>query len=62
MKGYYMSGVWIYQKNKQDYINIMNEECGGPHIIEETADKLKVDFCSPAMSVWVSVGFWYSFD
>ena len=57
-----MSGVWIYQKNKQDYINIMNEECEGPHIIEETADKLKVDFCSSAMSVWISVGYWYGFE
>ena len=58
-----MAGVWIYQKNKQSYIDLMNSECGSPpHIHEETQDKLKVDFCDPAMRVWVQVGYWYGFD
>jgi hypothetical protein len=57
-----MSNVWIYQKDKQFYISIMNSECSGPHIIQETEDKLQVDFCSAAMSVWVQAGMWYGFD
>ena len=57
-----MSGVWIYQKNKNDYISLMNQQCGGPHIHQETADKLQVDFCGSAMQVWVEVGYWYGFE
>jgi hypothetical protein len=57
-----MSGVWIYQKNKQSYIDLMNMECGGPLIHQETEDKLQVDFCNAAMAVWVQVGYWYGFE
>jgi hypothetical protein len=39
----------------------MDMYCGGPHILQETEDKLQVDFCGSAMQVWVAVGYWYSF-
>ncbi len=45
--------VWIYQKNN---------ECRGPVIHEETDEKLQVDFCEPAMRVWVQCGYWYGWD
>jgi hypothetical protein len=57
-----MSHVWIYQKDKNSYLSLMNDMCGGPSINEETADRLNVNFCGPAMEVWVQVGYWYSFD
>lgn len=57
-----MANVWIYQKNKQSYINLMNDECGGPVIHKETEDKLQVDFCGPAMTVWRQAGFWFSLN
>lgn len=57
-----MHGVWIYQKNKESYIGLMNEECGGPQILQETEDKLQVNFCNAAMQVWVQAGFWYGFE
>ena len=56
-----MSGVWIYQKNKKAYIDLMNMECGSPHILQETEDKLQVDFCQAAMQIWVQAGYWYGF-
>jgi plasmid maintenance system antidote protein VapI len=56
-----MSGVWIYQKDKNNYISLMNDMCGRPSINQETADRLNVNFCGPAMEVWVQVGYWYSF-
>ena len=57
-----MSHVWIYQKNKPSYISLMNSECGGPVINEETEDRLNVDFCAAAMQVWVQCGYYYSFS
>jgi hypothetical protein len=54
--------VWIYQKNKEDYIHLMNIECGGPVIHKETDEKLQVDFCDPAMRDWVQCGYWYGWD
>ena len=57
-----MQGVWIYQKDKDAYINLMNEECGGPQILQQTQDKLQVNFCNAAMQVWVQAGFWYGFE
>jgi hypothetical protein len=57
-----MSYVWIYQKNKESYVSLMNSECSEPVIHEETDDRLNVDFCDPAMRVWVQCGYYYSFS
>lgn len=54
--------IWIYQKNKDSYISLMNSECGGPVIHQENEDKLQVDFCNAAMRVWVQCGFWYGWE
>ncbi len=56
-----MHGVWIYKKDEETYISLMNEECGGPQIIREEDDKVQVNFCAPAMQVWVEAGYWYDF-
>ena len=56
-----MSGVLIYSKDRANYESVMNQCCGGPRIIEDLGDTLRVDFCSAAMSMWVQAGFWYSF-
>lgn len=57
-----MSGVLIHSTDRTNYINIMNECCGGPHIKEDLGDTLLVDFCASAIEVWVEVGYWYSFQ
>ena len=57
-----MNGVWIYQKDKKSYMDIMNIECGSPEIVQEKEEKLQVNFCSAAMTVWVQAGMWYSFE
>lgn len=57
-----MYGVWILQKDKGSYVFIMNSECGQPSILQETEDKLQVNFCDPAMRAWVQAGYYYSFD
>lgn len=61
-KGPLMIYVWIYQKNKEEYISLMNIECGGPVIHKETDEKLQVDFCDAAMRDWVQCGYWYEWD
>lgn len=57
-----MVGIWIYQNDKESYVSLMNEECGGPVIRTENEEKLQVDFCSAAMQVWVECGFWYGWE
>jgi len=54
-----MYGVWIYKKDQRDYEQLMN---GHPIILQEKGDKLQVNFTNEAMSTWVAVGHWYSFD
>ena len=55
-----MSNVWIYLKDKNSYIMLMNQMCEGPQIQSEKDDKVLVDFCHSAMSAWVQAGYWYS--
>lgn len=57
-----MLAVWIYQNDKQSYIDLMNMECDKPIIRQETEDRLQVDFCEAAMSVWIQADYYYSFD
>lgn len=57
-----MYGVWIFQKDKNSYVSLMNEECGRPDILQEKEDKLQVNFCNAAMTVWAQAGYWYSFN
>lgn len=54
-----MQNVWIYQRDKKTYMDVMNIECGSPEILQETDDKLLVNFCHAAMQLWVQSGHWF---
>lgn len=50
---------WIYKKDRDTYINLMNDQCGGPHIMEEAGELLHVQFCAAAATTWHMAGYWF---